>query len=309
MSSWLSSCMIRAVLFCIAKIPYRYILPLSKALAFCLKSSKTARYAKLNIDIALPDYSEQQRKHIHQIALQHEIASYFEFFKIWGNSTEQNLKQIAHIEGEQYFYTALQKQQGIILIVPHFGTWEIMNSWISQFTSMTIMYKPIKNHTLNQYVLQARSRERANLVPTNEYGVKQVFRCLKQGGVIAILPDHSPDYQQGEMNTWFGVPLYSSQLTAKLLQKTNATALLLYAVRNEQGKFNMNIQPLFQDCEKSEKTTQKLHHDLEHFISKQPIHYHWCYKRFKANPHTGYIYTLAHHDALALIQKTKNELI
>lgn len=305
MSSWLGSCMIRAVLFCIAKIPYRCILPLSKAVALCLKNSKTAGYAKLNIDIALPDYSEQQRNQIHQIALQNEIASYFEFFKIWGNTTEQNLKQIAHIDGEHYFHTALQKQQGVILIVPHFGTWEIMNSWISQFTSMTIMYKPIKNHALNQYVLQARSRERANLVPTNETGVKQVFRCLKQGGVIAILPDHSPDYQQGEMNTWFGVPLYSSQLTAKLLQKTDATALLLYAVRNEQGKFNMTIRPLFQDCEKQQKTTQKLHHDLEQFITQQPIHYHWSYKRFKANPNTGYIYTLSHQDALNLIKQNK----
>lgn len=306
MSSWLGTVLIRVALFCIVKIPYRLMIPISKGIASCLKLSKTSGYAKLNIDIALPHYSEQQRQQIHHIALYQEIASYFEFFKIWGNETHENLKQITTISGEAYFHDALKQNTGLILIVPHFGTWEILNSWVSQFTKMTIMYKPIKNHTLNQYVLNARSREHANLVPTNEQGVKQVFRCLKQGGTIAILPDHSPDYQHGEMNTWFGVPLYSSQLTAKLLQKTDATALLMYAIRNQQGKFDLHIQPILNDLPRHEKTTQQLHHHLEQLILKQPNHYHWSYKRFKANPNTGYIYTLAHHDALTLIEKQKS---
>ncbi|WP_223235209.1 ComEC/Rec2 family competence protein, partial [Acinetobacter baumannii] len=39
----------------------------------------------------------------------------------------------------------LAAKKGVVLIVPHFGTWEVMNAWCAQFTSMTILYKPVKN--------------------------------------------------------------------------------------------------------------------------------------------------------------------
>ena len=38
---------------------------------------------------------------------------------------------------------------------------------------------------------EARSREQANLVPTDESGVRQIFKALKQGETTVILPDHT----------------------------------------------------------------------------------------------------------------------
>ena len=43
-------------------------------------------------------------------------------------------------------------QKGVVLIVPHFGTWEVMNAWCAQFTSMTILYKPVKNADADRFV-------------------------------------------------------------------------------------------------------------------------------------------------------------
>ena len=40
---------------------------------------------------------------------------------------------------------------------------------------------------LMQTVLCARSREQANLVPTDESGVRQIFKALKQGETTVIL--------------------------------------------------------------------------------------------------------------------------
>ncbi len=104
------------------------------------------------------------------------------------------------------------------MIVPHFGTWEVMNAWLSQYTEMTILYKPVKNPDADRFVREARSREQAHLVPTDESGVRQIFKALKQGGTTAILPDHTPDHG-GEMINYFGIPLASSSLSAKLIQK------------------------------------------------------------------------------------------
>ena len=93
-----------------------------------------------------------------------------------------------------------------------------MNAWCAQFTSMTILYKPVKNADADRFVREARSREQANLVPTDESGVRQIFKALKQGETTVILPDHTPNVG-GDMVNYFGVPLASSNLSAKLIQK------------------------------------------------------------------------------------------
>ncbi len=45
------------------------------------------------------------------------------------------------------------------------------------------------------------------------------------------------------MIPYFGFPLASSNLSAKLIQKTKAKALLLYAIRNDDG-FDMYIEEI-----------------------------------------------------------------
>mgnify|MGYP006201031755 CR=1 FL=1 len=79
----------------------------------------------------------------------------------------------------------------------------------------------VKNEDADRFVREARSREQANLVPTDETGVRQIFKALKQGETTVILPDHTPNVG-GDMINYFGVPLASSNLSAKLIQKTKA---------------------------------------------------------------------------------------
>jgi KDO2-lipid IV(A) lauroyltransferase len=86
----------------------------------------------------------------------------------------------------------------MLAIVPHLGTWEIMNAWLNQFGAPTIMYKPVKGQQANQFVLQGRQRLNATLVPTDATGVKAIFKTLA-GGFSIILPDHVPDPSGGEV--------------------------------------------------------------------------------------------------------------
>ena len=268
-----------------------------------IQTSKTSKTIRLNIEICLPHYNKQQRQHITQTAIRNELQSYFEFFAIWGSSSTKNISRIRKIQGESYFHEALAQGKGLVLIVPHFGTWEIMNAWFAQYTQMTILYKPIKNPEADDFVRSARSREQAHLVPTDESGVRQIFRALKQGGTTVILPDHTPQVG-GEMIDYFGIPLASSSLSSKLIQKTKAKALLIYAIRNESDGFNMFIEPIDECIYNGTAVagTRVIHASIENLIARYPEHYHWSYKRFKANPALSRIYHLPHPDA---IQKIK----
>lgn len=270
--------------------------------------SKTSKTLNLNINICLPELDEAERQRITQAAIRNEMQSYFEFFSIWASSNEKNIARIHSIQGEEHVHAAIAAAKGLVLIVPHFGTWEIMNAWFAQHTQMTIMYKPIKNAEADQFVRQARSRENANLVATDESGVRQIFKALKQGGTTVILPDHSPNVG-GDMIEYFGIPLASSSLSAKLIQKTKAHALFLYAIRNESNGFDMHIEPVDEAIYQgsAEQGTLLIHHMIEQLIRRYPEHYHWSYKRFKANPELDNIYHLDREEALARVEAIRQQ--
>ncbi|EPR89731.1 Lipid A biosynthesis lauroyl acyltransferase [Acinetobacter haemolyticus CIP 64.3 = MTCC 9819] len=269
--------------------------------------SKISKIISLNIQIAFPNMDLQQRQQLTKKAIQNELTSYFEFLSIWGSSNQRNIQRIQNVSGEQYLHEALAEKKGIVLIVPHFGTWEVMNAWLSQYTEMTILYKPVKNPDADRFVREARSREQAHLVPTDESGVRQIFKALKQGGTTAILPDHTPDHG-GEMINYFDIPVASSSLSAKLIQKTKAKALLIYTMRNDQDGFDMYIEPIDPQIYQgsAEDGTLIIHQTLEQLIKRYPDHYHWSYKRFSANKELKRIYDIDENQALAKVAEVRH---
>lgn len=270
--------------------------------------SKSPKAIRLNLEICLPHLSAEHKDLLTRAAVSNELQSYMEFFSIWGSSNQQNISRIRNIQGEHFFHEAMAEKKGIVLLAPHFGTWEVMNAWFSQHTKMTIMYKPIKNDDADQFVRLARSREQAHLVPTDESGVRQIFKALKLGGTTVILPDHTPKHGI-EVIKYFGVPLASSNLSSKLIQKTKAKALLVYAIRNETEDFDMFIEPIDDKVYEGTPTdgTLVIHHAIEDLIIRYPEHGHWSYKRFKAHPELRKIYELPHDEAIALVRKLQAE--
>lgn len=284
----------------------RWIARILALIVNIFKVSKTSDVIRLNLEISLSELSTQERERITRAAIRNELMSYFEFFSIWGSSNQKNIERVHKVIGEDLLHDALAQNKGLVLIVPHFGTWEIMNAYVAQFTSMTIMYKPVKNQAADQFVRAARSREQANLVPTDESGVRQIFKALKQGGTTVILPDHTPNVG-GEYIPYFGVPLATSNLSAKLIQKTKARALFLYALRNENAGFDIHIETIDEKIYQGDANqgTGIIINTIENLIQRHPEHYHWSYKRFRAHEDLGNIYKLDHDQALSKVNQLR----
>ncbi|WP_180139810.1 lysophospholipid acyltransferase family protein [Acinetobacter sp. YH12043] len=284
----------------------RWIARILALIVNIFKVSKTSDVIRLNLEISLSELSTQERERITRAAIRNELMSYFEFFSIWGSSNQKNIERVHKVIGEDLLHDALAQNKGLVLIVPHFGTWEIMNAYVAQFTSMTIMYKPVKNQAADQFVRAARSREQANLVPTDESGVRQIFKALKQGGTTVILPDHTPNVG-GEYIPYFGVPLATSNLSAKLIQKTKARALFLYALRNEDAGFDIHIEAIDEKIYQgnANQGTGIIINTIENLIQRHPEHYHWSYKRFRAHEDLGNIYKLDHNQALSKVNQLR----
>lgn len=209
--------------------------------------------------------------------------TYIESIKCWGMPPEYSLNQIKNIYGEQHLTEALANKKGVIVVVAHLGCWELLNAWLNLHAAPMIMYKPNKHKAVDRFMLETRQRLNATLVPTNENGVRAIFKHLKQGGLTVILPDHLPKASGGIYSEFFGQKTLSTTLVSKLASKTQCNIVGLSCIRDETSGFNVYCSPLSDQILSKDLQTSvdSLNQNLESMINVAPEQYVWSYKRFR----------------------------
>lgn len=269
-----------------SKLPLRLIQVTARSVGWLLyvSNSSARRVTEINLKSAYPELSESERDQLTKRSLKSQCMTYAESVKIWGSAPEFSLEQIKAVHGEDIFLDALQNPNGTLAVVPHFGTWELMNAWVNLHTAPVIMYKPSKNPDVDRFMLEARQRLNATLVPTDETGVRALFKHLKQGGFAAILPDHVPKESGGIYSPFFGQNTLSSTLLSKLAAKTQCSVIGLSCLRREDlSGFELHVQTLSAEINAKDLqlSVDTLNKEMERMINVAPEQYIWGYKRFR----------------------------
>lgn len=267
--------------------PLSFLQLLASWIAWWLHSinSSMKRITSINLKIAYPDLTLKQHNDLVKKSLKSQCMTYLEFIKCWGSTPAYSLNLLSEVYGEQHYLDALNNKKGIIIVVAHFGCWELLNAWLNLYTAPVIMYKPNKNKGINRYLLEAREKANATLVPTDESGIRAIFKHLKQGGLTVILPDHVPKPSGGIFSDFYGQHALSSTLVSKLASKTQCNVLGLSCIRNEQQpqKYSVYCQPLATEIlsKDLQLSVDTLNTEIEKMIQQAPEQYIWSYKRFR----------------------------
>ena len=269
-----------------SKLPLRFIQNLAQLAGslLYLSHSSARRVTEINLASAYPELSESERADLTKRSLKSQCMTYAESVKIWGSSSEYALSLIRDVHGEDIFLQALQNPQGCLAVVPHFGTWELLNVWMNQHTSPVIMYKPSKNQNVDRFTLEARQCLNVTLVATNDSGVRTLFKCSKQAGFSAILPDHVPKKSGGIYSLFYNQNALSSTLLSKLAAKTQCSVVGLSCLRrNDLSDYDIIVTQLSdiilsKDLQLSVDTLNK---EMERMINVAPEQYLWRDKRFR----------------------------
>ncbi len=248
--------------------------------------SGAAKVAMVNLALCFPDYDE---KKIAQQAKKSLIAlgkTYAETGMSWMWPIPKVHKLITKVEGMEHLEKALIDEQGIILIAPHLGNWEILNHFFRQHLFMTVMYKPSKIPALNTFIFNTRKRVDVGLVPADRKGVLSLFKLLKKKGVIAVLPDQEPGLSSGVFAPFFGQPALTGKLIGDLAKKTPACLLCCYAKRLPDGSYGVVLKPANEDIRNEDPivSATALNQSIEDCILDCPEQYQWNYKRFRIQP-------------------------
>lgn len=251
--------------------------------------NKSKQIAKKNIEICFPELSSTEQQQLLRSTLNESGKTLSEMGIMWLANSERVLNMIQSIEGEEHLKQAIQKNHGVLLAMPHIGSWELVNLYAARHYPVTSLYKPPRMNSLDNIIKDARQRTGATLVPTDIKGVRAVSKALKNSEVVVILPDQQPPPQlkNGLFSDFFNYPAYSATLMSKLAAKSDSEIIYAYTKRLDNGQgFKLLFRPASEQGDKPDiqHAVDTMNKDIETVIRDCPEQYQWTYKRFKHRP-------------------------
>jgi len=266
-------------LFSIMPLPVNHLFGYLIGLFTYLLRTETKKVITKNIQLCFPNLSEKQRKSLIYKAHIENGKTLTESSKIWLKSFKDNKKLIKSIKGIE----SLKSKGPLILMVPHYGCWEITGRIIAIESRLTFMYKKLDSPDKENYLLSKRQQGNLSMATADRSGVIKLQKSLKSGEIIGILPDQFPGIDSGERSSFFGQDAYTMTLLVKLAKKNNAKVILTWAERLSFGRgFKLNLEPV--DITSSDNEIENLNHMnsvIENLVLIKPEQYLWSYKRFK----------------------------
>lgn len=245
-----------------------------------LTNNESKRIISKNIAICFADLNQAQQQDLIKKSLIETGKSLTESGWVWQNSFQHNYKHIVNTHGIKH----IQDDKNVILLVPHFGCWEITGRVVSLYRPITFMYKELDNKKQNNLLLSFREQQDLYMVASNKQGILKLQRALKNNQLVAILPDQCPRGKQGSIvSTFFGHRIKTMTLLVKLARHNNAKVLMMWAKRLDRGMgYELNIEPvnILSDTGVVEDDVRLMNHAIERLVKTKPQQYLWNYKRF-----------------------------
>ena len=241
-----------------------------------------------NLQVAFGDEkSERERLAIARRAFQNLGMMAVEFFRIPRMDVETFRKRV-EIEGLEEALRLLGKGKGALLLLSHFGNWEMMGIMSKLIgDSIMVIAKPMKkNKRIDQFITKIRNAAGLEVISSIKAS-RIVIKALSQNRVVGILIDQRAKRSEGIWADFFGKKAPTTPGLAVLAMKTGAPVVPVFMVRNGFGKHRLVIQEPLElvhtgDIKKDvEANTQLFNHTLESMIRRYPDQWFWVHRRWE----------------------------
>ncbi len=270
-----------------ARLPFRWQMALGKRFGRLLELLKKREHgtALKNIEICFPELTDDERRALLARHFEAVGTSFVEMGIGWFWPIERLLERV-EIVGREHLNDALAAGKGVLLVSAHFTALEVGVSVLEVLVPRcAAMYRPQRNAMMDVMIRRGRSRFAYEQIPRDN--VRRLLRSLRNGEVVAYMPDQTYLGNQSELLPFFGEPALTNTATSKLAAISGAK-VLPYFFRRLPGDsgYRVDIGPPLADfpTEDAAADTRRLVTLLEDYIRKAPEQYLWLYKKFKGRP-------------------------
>ncbi len=210
-----------------------------------------------------------------------------EFFRIPKLETEDFKKKVS-VEGLEEALRLLEKKKGVLLLIGHFGNWELMGL-MSKVIGNPIMViaKPMKkNRWVDEWITKIRNAAGLEVI-SNVNASRKVMKALSQNRVVGILIDQRAKRSEGIWADFFGKKAPTTPGLAILAMKTGAPVLPVFMVRNGFQNHRLLIKKPLELIRTGhlkkdvEANTQLFNDTLESMIRQYPDQWFWVHRRWE----------------------------
>lgn len=268
-------------------------LPLAHAVGVCCGwllwwiPNGARRIAARNLALCYPELPVAGRERLLLRNLLETGKLLLELGPLWLWSGERVLALVrGSVAGEDALTAAARRKQGVILLTPHLGAWEMTGLYYSSRHPLTILYRPSRLG-LDELSRQGRGRLGGKVVATDASGVRALLTALRNGEILGILPDQDPGGEGGVFAPLFGIAASTMTLVSRLALKTGAPVFLTWAERLPRGRgfaLHLRALPEVTAAASLDESAAALNRGVEAAIRSLPAQYLWVYKRFKTRP-------------------------
>nr|WP_281494930.1 lysophospholipid acyltransferase family protein [Marinobacter sp. S6332] len=245
---------------------------------------RSVETTRKNLRACYPHLTDSEREELGKQSLRETGATAMEIPLMWEWPVERCLGLIKEIEGEELLDDYKADGNGLLLLAPHLGNWELAGLFFASRYKMAALYSPPNRPEFETYIKNVRSRSGSELVATDRRGIMRLLAILRGGGVVGVLPDQTPRQEGGEFAPFFGIPAVTMTLASKLIHKTDAHPLITFAQRLPNGEgFKIVIKRADDGMISKDmgESLSALNRSVERCIELAPAQYQWEYKRFR----------------------------
>lgn len=194
--------------------------------------------------------------------------------------------RFAIAEGLEHLIEARARGRGIVMAIPHVGSWEWGGSYLAQIGfPMTAIAEVLEPPELFEWFTRKRQAIGIRIQPLDEHAGTVMLSTLNEGGVVGLLCDRDLQGNGVEVE-FFGETVTIPGGPATLALRTGAT-LVAAACYTGPGRdhFAVITPPLDATREGRlredvKRITQEIAHELEGLIRRAPEQWHVFQERF-----------------------------
>jgi Kdo2-lipid IVA lauroyltransferase/acyltransferase len=275
----------------LGRLPWGWLSRAGDAVAWWWRrrNHRESKVARRNLELAYPELGEVEREAVHAAILRTTARQAFETLCLWTRPHAHNLRtMLIEREGVALFDAAIAAGKGVIVAAPHYGNWELLNQWLADYTPLAILYRPPESRLGEAFLRLARAdaQGRVTQVRAEAAGIRQLFKRLRDGGVVGILPDQQPKAGDGEFAPFFGRPAYTMTLLTRLAERSGAAVLFVYCERIGPLRFALRVEaaPTAIAGADTLMAATALNAAVERIARRDPAQYQWTYKRYTLDP-------------------------
>jgi len=275
----------------LGRLPWSWLHALGDGLCWLWErlDAREQRVAGRNLELAYPDMLPAQRRDLQHTVLRTTARQALETLRLWTRPHVENLRLIERVEGRQLLDDAIATGRGVIIAAPHYGNWELLNQWFASLQPIALLYRPPESAVGEAFLRRVRADvgDRVTQIRAEGAGIRQLFKLLKAGGMVGILPDQQPKAGDGEFAPFFGIDAFTMTLVGRVAERSAATVLFAYCEQTSSApRFTLRFEaaPTGIDSADPLTATTALNAGVERVARRDPAQYQWTYKRFKMRP-------------------------